>query len=138
MLGIPPMDAIKVSSVFYRRNLGVADYDNDLSRLKPCIDGLVDAGVIPRDTRKHVAYGSCREEHGTKGFDVIVEEAFRCSKCKTLGAEPFLKWFLCLGCYGKMAMAFLIQEDYNDLEEWITNGRVQKETRITNVQAVDS
>jgi hypothetical protein len=64
---------IRLSARFLRRRLGVADEDNDRARLKNCVDGIVDAGVIHRDTRKYVEWGTVTEEHGEPGFVLIIE-----------------------------------------------------------------
>lgn len=71
--GVPKMQRIKVSAVIIRRALGRADEDNDRSRLKPVIDGLVDAGVIPDDRRGCVVWGDVTEERGKAGLRLIVE-----------------------------------------------------------------
>lgn len=71
--GIPACGRIRLSAVFYRRNLGVADEDNDRSRLKNVVDGVVKAGAVAKDTRAYVEWGECREEHGPRGFALIVE-----------------------------------------------------------------
>ena len=67
---------IRVSAVVYRARLGVADESGDAERLKPLVDGLVDARVVPNDTRKHVEYGPVTEaravEYG-RGVELIVE-----------------------------------------------------------------
>ncbi len=73
MAQIPHCTRIKVSAVFVRRALGVADEDNDRARLKPIIDGIVDAGVIPNDRRGAIVWGTVTEERGPKGLRVIVE-----------------------------------------------------------------
>lgn len=65
---------IRVSAVFVRRALGVADPDNDRARLKPLIDGLVLAGVVPNDNYRYVDLGSCTEERGPSGLRLIVED----------------------------------------------------------------
>jgi hypothetical protein len=72
---VPALDRIKVSAVIYRRNLGVADEDNDRSRIKPILDGLVAAGVLANDTREHVSWGSVTEARGKSGLTLIIEEA---------------------------------------------------------------
>jgi crossover junction endodeoxyribonuclease RusA len=71
---IPPLLRIRLSAVIRRRNLGVADESNDRSRFKHVEDGIVDAGVVPDDTRKYVEWGSVTEERGPKGFTLVIEE----------------------------------------------------------------
>lgn len=66
-------DGVRISARFLRARLGVADEDNDRARLKPICDGIVDAGVIHRDTRKHVVWGDVTEEHGPSGFVLVIE-----------------------------------------------------------------
>ena len=73
MLRIPRLGRVKLSAVFYRRSLGVADEDNDRARLKPILDGLVRARVIPKDTRTFVQWGEVREERGPTGFALVIE-----------------------------------------------------------------
>jgi crossover junction endodeoxyribonuclease RusA len=75
--GIPSLGRIRVSVVARRRALGVADASGDAERLKPLIDGLVDAGVVPKDTYAYVEHGTVAEERaGTDGPGIllIVEE----------------------------------------------------------------
>lgn len=75
---IPACERIRISAVFHRTRCGQADEDNDRSRLKPLVDGLRDAGVIKRDTRKYVTYGDCTEvkaKQGACGILLIVEAA---------------------------------------------------------------
>lgn len=72
---LPQMLArIRVSATFYRRRLGVADEDNDRARLKPILDGIVAAGVIPTDTRAFVQWGEVREARGAPGLELVIEE----------------------------------------------------------------
>ena len=73
MLRIPRLGRVKLSAVFYRRSLGVADEDNDRARLKPILDGLVRARVIPKDTRTFVQWGEVREERGPTGLALVIE-----------------------------------------------------------------
>lgn len=70
---IPPQERVRISARFTRRALGVADEDNDRSRLKNILDGVVQAGVIPKDTRGHITWGDCTEEHGKPGVTLIIE-----------------------------------------------------------------
>jgi len=55
-LGVPSLARVRVHVTVYRRALGVADADGDMARIKPLLDGLVDAHVIPKDTRTLVTY----------------------------------------------------------------------------------
>lgn len=71
--GIPACARIRVSAVVTRRALGVADEPGDWERCKACVDGLTDAGVVPKDTRAYVEYGRCLEEHGPPGVTLIIE-----------------------------------------------------------------
>lgn len=64
MHDIPRMQRIRISAVFYRRALNVADEDGDQSSLKHIVDGFVAAGVIPKDTRRHLMWGDVTEERG--------------------------------------------------------------------------
>lgn len=75
--GLPRMDRVRISAVFRRRALNVADEDNDRARCKPLLDGLRDAGVIAKDTRKYVEWGTCTEQRAGAdgpGLLLIVEE----------------------------------------------------------------
>lgn len=71
---IPRLDRVRLSGVVYRRNLGVADGSGDSERLKPLMDGLVDAGVLPNDTRRYVEHGTVDEQHGEPGIRLFIEE----------------------------------------------------------------
>ncbi len=77
---IPPLGRIRVSATFYRRRLGVADWDNDVARLKPVVDGLVAMGVVPTDTRAFVEWGAVTEARGAPGLELIVEEVESCAQ----------------------------------------------------------
>lgn len=70
---VPPLPRVRLSAVFFRRTIGVADEDNDRARLKPLVDGLRDAGVIPNDTRGFVEWGAVTEVRGHPGVRLIVE-----------------------------------------------------------------
>ena len=72
-LQVPPLQRIRLSAVIIRRALGVADADNDMARLKPVVDGLVDAGVIPNDHRGCVVWGTVTEERGPAGLRLVIE-----------------------------------------------------------------
>ena len=71
---VPPMQRIRVSAVIVRRSIGVADEGNDRDRLKPIVDGLVDAGVVPNDTYAHVTYGTMAQRRGPAGLELLIEE----------------------------------------------------------------
>lgn len=71
--GIPPCGRIRLSAVVYRKAIGVADAENDHARLAPLQDGLVDAGVVPKDTYAYVERGSVTEERaGIAGPGVLL------------------------------------------------------------------
>lgn len=70
---IPSLARVRFTATIYRRNLNVADEPGDWERLKPIIDGLVDAGIVPNDTRRYVEYGRCDEAHGAPGVVLVVE-----------------------------------------------------------------
>jgi hypothetical protein len=75
--GMRLLERARISAVVYRRSLGVADASGDAERIKPLVDGLVDAGVIKNDRRREVEYGEVSEQHiGYRGMGVllIVEE----------------------------------------------------------------
>lgn len=74
-VGIPPCERIRISAVFIRPRIGVADEDNDRAKLKPVLDSLRDAGVIRNDTRGYVIWGEVTEERGPKALRVMVEDA---------------------------------------------------------------
>ena len=70
---IPRLQRARISGVVYRRAIGVADEDNDKSRLKPLVDGLRDAGVIKNDTRQFVEFGPVTEERaGADGIGLLL------------------------------------------------------------------
>lgn len=71
--GMRRLEHARISAVIYRRNLGVADGSGDAERLKPLVDGLVQAGVLPNDRRSEVSYGSVDEQHpGPRGEGVLL------------------------------------------------------------------
>lgn len=70
---MPTLERVRISAVMERRSLGVADEDNDRSRLKPLVDGLRDAGVIANDTRGFVEWGTVTERRaGPDGPGVLL------------------------------------------------------------------
>lgn len=72
--GIPrPLPRITISATIERRNLGVADEDNDRARLKPLVDGIVAAGVIPTDRRGYVVWGDVTEARGRPALTLHIE-----------------------------------------------------------------
>ena len=71
---IPRVERLRLSIVVYRRRLGTADPDNDWARVKPAVDGIVAAGVVPSDTYRYVEIGGVREERGPEGLLLILEE----------------------------------------------------------------
>ena len=66
-------DCVRVSAVFTRRAIGTADVDNEVARLKPVIDGIVDGGLIPNDTPAHLQLGTITQERGPRGLRVLIE-----------------------------------------------------------------
>lgn len=72
---IPRLERVRVSMVLFRTRLGVADPDGDWQRVKPLLDGLRDAKVLPNDTHKHVTLGTIEEKRGPElGLLLILEE----------------------------------------------------------------
>lgn len=53
--GIPPLDVVFVELTMIPADRRRRDPDNLAGALKPVLDGLVDAGVIPDDSWQHVA-----------------------------------------------------------------------------------
>lgn len=64
MHDIPKLARIRISATFFRRAMGVADYDGDVFGLKHLLDGIVSAGVVPNDSRRYVQWGDVTEERG--------------------------------------------------------------------------
>ena len=53
---IPPCDRIRVTLIYVPRDKRTRDRDNLVATLKPCIDGLVDAGIVPDDSPEYVTW----------------------------------------------------------------------------------
>ena len=53
---VPECDSIHVTLVYVPRDKRGRDRDNLVATLKPCIDGLVDAGIVPDDTPDFVSW----------------------------------------------------------------------------------
>lgn len=71
---IPRLARIRVSAVIYRDVLGKADRGGDEERLKPLLDGLVQAGVVPDDTYAFIEHGGVSEvKAAICGVELIVE-----------------------------------------------------------------
>lgn len=71
---IPSCERVRVSAVIYRTTAGKADQSGDAERLKPLLDGLVDAGVVPDDTYRHVEHGGVSEVKASIcGVELIVD-----------------------------------------------------------------
>lgn len=119
--GIPSFEVVGIDVVIFRTRLGVADEDNDRARIKPIVDGLVSFGVIPDDSRRYVVYGKCDEKRGSPGVEVVLRVVQTCSRCghRGLDVAPLYEWYLCIQCYGEMALAFLTQNEYDRVREWI-------------------
>lgn len=77
-LQVPPLSKIRVTVVFYRRALGVADQSGDQEAMKPIHDGIVAAGVIPKDTRQYLEWLPPEEARFAKDegarIEVTIEE----------------------------------------------------------------
>ena len=68
-----PLERVRISAQVHRPRLGVADGSGDSERLKPLVDGLVDAGVIANDTRRFVEYGPVTEmRSGYRGDGILL------------------------------------------------------------------
>lgn len=82
--GIPFLGRIRISALFVRRNVTYtpsaqesmfgalnrargADSEGDRSSLKPIIDGIVDAGIIPDDNRNWIVIDDPNEQKIPKG-----------------------------------------------------------------------
>jgi crossover junction endodeoxyribonuclease RusA len=53
---VPPCAAAVVELHYVPRDARRRDRDNLVATLKPCMDGLVDAGVIPDDTPEYLTW----------------------------------------------------------------------------------
>lgn len=73
IVGVPKLTRIRLRGVVIRPRLGVADQSNDAGRFKEIEDGLVMAGVVPKDTYAHVEWVGIREERGPKAVRVEIE-----------------------------------------------------------------
>jgi crossover junction endodeoxyribonuclease RusA len=51
---IPPLERVRIEAVLHPHDKRRRDPHNWYPSYKPCIDGLVDAGVIPDDDDKHL------------------------------------------------------------------------------------
>ena len=58
--GIPRLDKASITLVMTPADRRRRDPDGIVGALKPCIDGLVDAGVLADDSWRHVSSVSCR------------------------------------------------------------------------------
>lgn len=58
--GLQARPRVAVELIYYPSNNGRRDADNIAATLKPILDGLVDAGVIPDDKAEHVVRTSQR------------------------------------------------------------------------------
>jgi hypothetical protein len=70
---IPPCRRIRVSATVRRERDIRVDERGEEERTKPLIDGLVDAGVIPDDTRDYLEHGWVKSALGTPGVLLLVE-----------------------------------------------------------------
>lgn len=60
---IPPLDAVEVELMMIPADRRRRDCDNTVGVLKPCIDGLRDAGVLAEDHAQIVQAVTCRITH---------------------------------------------------------------------------
>lgn len=51
---VPAVSAVNVELHYVPRDARRRDKDNLVATLKPCLDGLVDAGVVPDDTPEYL------------------------------------------------------------------------------------
>ncbi|MFA9432922.1 MULTISPECIES: hypothetical protein [unclassified Egicoccus] len=58
--GIPALDLVEIELVMIPADRRRRDVDNIAGVLKPCIDGLRDAGVLIEDDARHVRAVTCR------------------------------------------------------------------------------
>lgn len=56
MVHSQPCERIHVTLVYVPRDKRRRDRDNLVATLKPCIDGLVDAGIVPDDSPEYVSW----------------------------------------------------------------------------------
>ena len=68
-------ERIRLSATFSRVTGRAPDPDNEIARLKPIIDGIVDGGLIPDDTAKHLILGDIVSVRGPRGLRVYIAEA---------------------------------------------------------------
>lgn len=61
---IPTLDRISVTLEWQPKDRRRRDADNPTATLKPCLDGLVLAGVIPDDTPHHITAATIRIHPG--------------------------------------------------------------------------
>lgn len=68
--GIPKLGRVHVQLVYVPRDGRRRDSDNLVATLKPCLDGLVDAGIVEDDSpeyvswdRPHIAYRDPTDPH---------------------------------------------------------------------------
>lgn len=72
--GVPPLGRASVELHVTPPDRRRRDQDNLVATLKPVLDGLVDAGVVPDDTPEHVEYGvpRLREPDGTRRWSWLL------------------------------------------------------------------
>lgn len=119
--GVPSLERVKLTGTVIRRNLGVADEDNDHARLKPIVDGLRDARVIRNDTRGYVLWGPTGEERGVSSVRLKIERVVCCTRC---GSEEETQAFVletrfCVKCYALLLGSFLRNTSVSGVEEFV-------------------
>lgn len=78
--GVPKADLgfARITSIFFRRNMGVADAGSDLESLKPILDGIVAYGLIKDDNRRYCQETIPEERRRAKGAGssvrIIIEQ----------------------------------------------------------------
>lgn len=70
-----PLDRIEVQPVFTFRTRRRRDTDNLVAMLKPLLDGLVDANVVPDDTLERVRILHPMISSGVDSIRLLVREA---------------------------------------------------------------
>jgi hypothetical protein len=73
--GVTSCQRIRITAVIHRVRATGADQSGDAERLKPLIDGLVDAGVIPDDTYRYIEHGGVSQVKAPNAGVLLIVEA---------------------------------------------------------------